>query len=148
MITTKITGFREAEEALKSLPPAVAKRILLSIGKKALKPLVADMKSRAPRRKGELGLSITAGTVLARSQKRYQGGFMGAPKSAELLVVHAGPGSHPQAVIQEIGSFKEPAQPYVTPAWSAGKDKLLQTIADDLGAAVMKGVKKHKGRKK
>lgn len=133
----KLAGFSELDKTLGQLPKAVAKRTLRKIGMDAMQPMADDMKARAPRKFGDLVEGITVGTNLARSQKKF-GGLLGGPKSADMVIVHAGPGTHPQAVIQEIGSFKEKAQPYVTPAWEAGHAALLDRVASGMADPIMK----------
>lgn len=131
-----LRGFRDLDHILGQLPKAVGKRTLRDGGVKWMEPMAADIKRRAPRDKGDLAGGVTVGTKLSRSQIKFAG-IMGGRRDPNMVVVHAGPGSHPQAVIQEIGSYKEPAQPYVAPAWEAGKDDLLQRVADGMAEPIM-----------
>ena len=126
-----LRGFRDLDAILGNLPKAVAKRTLRDGGIKWMQPMADDIRRRAPRNRGDLQDSVTVGTALARSQRKFAG-VMGGRRDPNVVVIHAGPGPHPQAVIQEIGSYKEPAQPYVTPAWEAGKDALLQRVAEGM----------------
>lgn len=136
-MTVSLKGFRELDATLATLPKATAKRTLRSIGIEALTPMAEDIRARAPRKFGDLVSGVMVGTTLARSQRKF-GGLMGGPKNADMVIVHAGPDQHPQAVIQEIGSFKEPPQPYVGPAWDAGHQALLQRTAAGMAEPIMK----------
>lgn len=142
-----LRGFRDLDEVLGNLPKAVAKRTLRDGGIKWMQPLAADMKARAPVLSGDTRDSITVGTALSRSQRKFAG-IMGGRRDPNMVVIHAGPGPHPQAIIQEIGSYKEPPQPYVTPAWEAGKDALLERVAagmwEPIEAAAARAKKKGK----
>lgn len=137
----KISGLREVDKVLGQLPKAVAKRILRKVGIDALQPIAADMRSRAPKDKLDLDQSITVGTNLSRSQKKF-GGLGGTRKDPNMVVVYAGPGTNPQAVLQEIGtSFHEP-QPYVAPAYDAGKNGAASFVANELHDRVMAAAKR------
>ena len=54
------------------------------------------------------------------------------------MEVHVGPGQNPQAITQEFGTYKEPAQPYLTPAWEAEKMNALDIVGTGLGIEVEK----------
>lgn len=132
----RLRGFRDLDKVLGELPRAVAKRTVRQVGIAALEPMAEDMRGRAPVLRGDTRDSITVGTALSRSQRKFAG-FMGGRKNPNMIVVHAGPGPLPQAIIQEIGSYKEPAQPYVTPAWEAGHQALLERVADGMAEPIM-----------
>lgn len=138
--TFKVTGFKELNAALKELPRATAKRVARKVMIEALKPMASDMRDRAPKNEGDLQEGITVGTKLTRSQKSF--GFNGGRKSPSMLVVHAGPGPHPQAILQELGTYKEPAQAFVAPAWDAGHDAVLNRVAAGLGREIMAAAKR------
>lgn len=135
----KIEGLKELDRALGDLPKATQKRVLRKVGKESLQPMADDMKTRAPRRFGDLVEGVGVSEKLVRSQTKS---FNGGPIDRHMIVIHAGPGGHPQAVIQEIGSFKEAAQPYVTPSWEAGKDRLLRDVASGLERRITDSAKR------
>ena len=132
----RLEGFKDLDRVLGTLPKAVAKRTLRKIGIDALEPMAEDMRRRVPVLSGDTRDSITVGTALSRSQRKFAG-LMGGRKDPNMVVVHAGPGPYPQAVIQEIGSYKEPPQPYVMPAWEAGHQALLERVADGMAEPIM-----------
>lgn len=135
-LTVDLEGFDGLEAVIVQLPRATAKRVSRQAMIATLEPVARDMAAKAPRLSGALEKSVGVGTKLTRSQKKY-GGFNGGRKAEDTLTVHAGPGGLPQALIQEIGSFKEPPQPYVRPAWDSHKGKLVGRLAKELGPKVM-----------
>lgn len=134
--TWKVEGFEGLEDTLVQLPRAVAKRTARQSMIETLEPMSDAMRSKAPRLSGGTANSINVGTALARSQKRYAG-LGGGARDPDTLVVSAGPDARPQALIQEIGSFKEAPQAYVRPAWDGHSGGLVQRLAGILGPRVM-----------
>lgn len=132
----KVTGLRDVDRVLGQLPQAVARRQLRQIGIDALQPVAVTMRARAPKDQGDLGDSITVGTALTRSQKKFSG-FMGKRRDPNVVVVHVGPGGHPQAVLQEIGTSFHAPQPYVAPTFDAEKDGVVEFVTDNLRDRVM-----------
>lgn len=127
--TAHVEGLAELDNALGQLPKAVAKGVLRRVALGRLAPMVEDMRVRAP--EGEtLGLkhSIIATT------KRPRGG--GSEPRKSTVEAFAGPGRHPKAIQQEFGNEHHGPQPYVRPAWDAGKGALLEGISDDLGREI------------
>ena len=145
--TTKLSGFKEVDQVLARLPKATGKRILRKTGIDALTPIAEDMRVRARERLGDLKEGITVGTKLSRSQRAFSG-FNGGFKDPNVVVVHAGPGTHPQAITEEFGTFKQEAHPFVTPSWEAGKMGALDHVADTLGDVVMKAAARAKKKGK
>jgi HK97 gp10 family phage protein len=132
----KVSGLRDVDRVLGQLPKAVAKRQLRQTGLDAMKPVVASMKARAPKDQGDLRDSMTAGTNLARSQKKYAG-FNGGRRNPDMVVVHAGPGTHPQAVTQEFGTSFHAPQPSVTPAFDDTKHQVVDFVSNNLRDRVL-----------
>lgn len=132
----KISGLRDVDRTLGQLPKAVAKRILRTVGVDALQPVAQSMRARAPRDQGDLEKGITVGTALTRSQKKHSG-LGGGPRDPNMVVVYTGPGPHPQAVLQEIGTSFHPPQPYVAPAFDETKDGVVTFVSENLRDRVM-----------
>jgi hypothetical protein len=135
-ITWDVHGVEDVNATLHALPRAVAKRQVRESLVEALEPAADAMRSKAPRLTGATERSITVGTALARSQKGNRG-LGGGRADPETTVVHAGPGTNPQALIQEIGSLKDAPQAYVRPAWDAHAGGLVRRVGDTLGPKVM-----------
>ena len=127
----KLTGLKELEAALSQMPKATARATALRALRQGGEPIARAARRLAPVKYGDLVESIDVGTTLARSQQADTGAV--AP-----VEVHVGPGQHPQAITQEFGTFKEPAQPFVTPAWEAERMNALDIIGTALGIEVEK----------
>lgn len=136
MITFKVDGLRELEATMVKLPRAVAKRTARQSMIQSLEPIAGSMASKAPRLTGATGNSVNVGTNLSRSQKRFAG-FAGGPRDADTLVVSVGPGAMPQALLQEIGTFKDAPQAYARPAWDSHSGSLLTNFAGIFGPRLM-----------
>jgi hypothetical protein len=135
-ITSKVSGLEDVDRTLGQLPKAVGKRILRTVGIDALQPVAGAMRAKAPKKSGDLVGGITVGTALARSQKKYAG-FNGGRRSPDMVVVHTGPGSHPQAVTQEIGTYFHPPQPYAAPAFDEEGPGAARFVQENLRDIVM-----------
>lgn len=134
--TVRLVGMRELENALAALPEHVKRR---PVGFRALRaggePLARVARSLAPVDQGDLRESIDASTNLASSQR----GDKGAVAPLELYV---GPGQHPQAITQEFGTYKEPPQPFMRPAWDSMRYHVLDLIGAALGIEIDKAAKR------
>ncbi len=129
--TVKLIGMRELERALAELPQATRRRPALNALRKGGEPIAKAARAYAPVDEGDLREGIMVGTSLARSQR----GERGAVAPVEMYV---GPGQHPQAITQEFGTFKEPAQPYMRPAWDTMRYTALDLIGAHLGLEIDK----------
>jgi len=129
--TFKMTGLKELEQALGQMPKATARAAAVRALRQGGEPIARAARRLAPVNQGDLVESIDVGTTLARSQQ----GDKGAVAPVE---VHVGPGQHPQAITQEFGTFKEPAQPFLTPAWEAERMNALDIVGTALGIEVEK----------
>lgn len=139
--TFRLTGMKELEQALAQIGEVGKRR---RVGLKALRaggePIARAARAIVPVDRGHLRESIDVSTSLAPSQR----GDRGAVASLE---IHVGPGQHPQAITQEFGTYKEPAQPFMRPAWEAERMTALDLIGATLGIEVAKQAgKAPKGR--
>ena len=129
--TFKLEGLRELEAALRQMPQATARRVGVRVLREGAEPIARAARRLAPVGEGDLVESIDVGTNLAPSQRGDKGAV--AP-----LEVHVGPGQQPQAITQEFGTYKEPAQPFMTPAWEAERMNALDIVGTGLGIEVEK----------
>lgn len=129
--TFRIEGLRELEEALKELPKATGKNALRRALLKAGTPIANSARARAPRLKGALQMSIGTGTKLSRRQAKLH-------KKESMVEVFVGAGALVQAITQEFGTAKHPAQAFMRPAWDQGRMGALATIRDDLATEIEK----------
>jgi HK97 gp10 family phage protein len=139
----KVEGLKEVQTALQDLPRAAAQNVMLRILKKRAQPIADAAKQLVPVDKGELRNSITVSTRLTRRQRgQHQKEGQGD------VEVFVGPGSLPQAHLQEFGTFKEPPQPFMRPAWDSARASVLEGLTEDLWAEIEKAqrlVKKSSG---
>lgn len=140
--SAKIEGARELKLALRNLGKSLGKGVLRRVGKKRLVPMRDAAIANAPEKFGDLKKDIKVGTTLAKSQRGRRGEHIGGgafrTPSKDDVTVYMGPGLLPQAIIQEFGSFKEDAQPYMRPAFDAEADGVIDGIGDDLWAEIAK----------
>lgn len=134
MTTVKIEGLRELANALEELPKATARNTLVRTLKKAATPVHERMQANAPRLTGQLQLSVVMGpsSKLTSRQKRD------AKKEGKFFAEYHVGTSDPAGMFQEFGTFKEPAQPWATPAWDATQDEALAIIKTELGTEIEK----------
>jgi HK97 gp10 family phage protein len=126
-VTVKVEGLREVDAALGQLGKATGRNVMRRVAVARLQPIAEDMRDKAPVDQSDLRDSIIVTTKNPkRNRKRSQ------------VEAHAGPGRHPQAHLQEFGTQHHGPQPFVRPAWDAGKDELLEGIADDLWTEIEK----------
>lgn len=129
----RVEGLRETQRALHKLPKATAKNILRRILMKRGKPIAEAAKERVPVDEGVLKESIAVSPKLSyRQRKKHRKAH---PDDVEVFV---GAGRNPQAHLQEFGTSKAPAQPFLRPAWDANKNGVLKGIKDDLWMEIKK----------
>lgn len=132
-IVVKVEGMKELQRALEELPEALANSVMSKVLRDRAEPIAATARQLVPVDSGALRNSITVSTRLTRRQfgeHRKEG-----PRDVEVFI---GPGSLPQAHLQEFGTFKDPAQPFMRPAWDQHRNSVLEGIAGDLWRAIEK----------
>ncbi|MGC4252436.1 MAG: HK97 gp10 family phage protein [Sphingobium sp.] len=127
----KMTGLKELESALAQMPRATRRSVGLRVLREGGEPIARAARRLAPVDQGDLVESIDVLATLAPSQRADRGAV--AP-----LEIHVGPGQHPQAITQEFGTYKEPAQPFMGPAWEAERIHALDIIGTGLGIEIEK----------
>ncbi len=132
-ITFRIVGASELERALAQLPKAVAKSVLRGVLRKAGAPIVDHAVALCPHRTGELARSIDIRPTLTRRQRnrRMRGG------AAEMFIGPSFPmGAHGHLI--EFGTVNMAAQPFLRPAWDAGKTRVLESVRKDIWQALVR----------
>lgn len=133
----KVTGMRALMNGLEDLQRVFTKDVQRKILRKHAEPIASRARELVPHDTGELRDSIT---VSDRLSKRQYGLHRKAhPDDVEMF---AGAGALPQAHLQEFGTYRVPAQPYMRPSWDAVRDAMPDGIAKDLWAYVAASVKK------
>ena len=133
-IRVKVDGLREIANALHTqLPAATSKNVMQRVLKKRAKPIAATAEAQVAVKTGDLKKSITVSTKLTKRQRRQH-----KKMHRDEVDVFVGPGSDPAGHLQEFGSSKHPAQPFMRPAWDAHESTLLEGIGEDMWAEIEK----------
>ncbi|ARR55334.1 hypothetical protein HY78_18750 [Rhizorhabdus wittichii DC-6] len=141
IVTIKVEGLRELDEALKELPKSARKPVLRRIARKALIPFLAAVKAKAPvddpadtpkRPAGALRDSYTIGSTLNRSQRRTV-----KREGKSDVEVYAGTNDR-VGILQEFGTVNHAARPHGRPAWDETKDEALAIVQTELGGEIEK----------
>lgn len=163
MITFKVTsidGLSELDAALRELPKALAKNVLLRVLKARAGPMADTMRSLAPNdpRTGppDLKTSIYVSTRIANkvghaeySAVLRKGGSKDEARTAlrdarraaagegAFAEVYVGPDAkHFYGRMQEFGTVNHGPQPFMRPAWDQHQDTILEGIKDDFWKAI------------
>jgi HK97 gp10 family phage protein len=133
-ISAKVEWLVGSDQALAELgKKSTEKNVLIRTLKAAAKPIDDQASSLAPVDTGKLQVSIITGTQLTRRQRAsaYKAGALGVAE------VHVGT-KLSRGLFQEFGTFDQPAQPFMRPAWEANKDKALEIVGSQLWIEIRK----------
>ena len=136
--TVKFEGGRELERQLERLKVGTGKGAARRALRKSAKPMADMMIAAAPRDTNRLAESITITSKLSSRQAAVNRQMF--PDMRNAVVLHVGPGTHPQAITQEFGTSFHPPQPFVRPAWDADHKALLDRLKVDLWDEITKTV--------
>lgn len=128
------TGVREAMDAIRALGDAFSELVLEDALKKVAKPIVDDIAAHVPRDSG-----LTADDIgLAVSKEGRESGV------AQVLVGAHGRKRGRAYILRflEFGTFRQPAQPVMRPAWDSAEGAYVQNMMHELRAAYTRGVKR------
>jgi hypothetical protein len=129
--TFKIEGLRELDEALKELPKATARAVLLRTLKKEGQPIADAGAARAPRLTGGLAQSYAVGTKLSRRQRKLN-------RKQSMVEVYVGPTPQAKSVQTEFGNAHQAAHPHMRPAWDGNVMRVLEGIKRTLSEEIEK----------
>lgn len=166
MAKIKLTGFRELDAALATLPKATGKGVLRRAGKQALEPMRAIAQANAPVAKEPYVVgSFEKGTLrtvlpgrtkrsIVISQKRTRRAKSGRARrvfvdgrwrteggsDAVSLAMgpSAGDGALNNATRQEFGNSQYAAHPYMRPAWDAQAQPTIERLGKALWNEIFK----------
>jgi HK97 gp10 family phage protein len=158
-VSVQVSGLKELDRALGELPKSVAKATLVRTLKKAGEPIARAARAAAPIDDGtlrdsivvsarlknkvgmaEFGAALKAGLGIgaARSALRDARRAAGGGSFAEMYVGPSlGKGVLRYAHLQEFGTSKHAAHPFMRPAWDSEKDNALNIIRRELGNEIM-----------
>jgi HK97 gp10 family phage protein len=133
-ITAKVEWLKGSDQALAEIgKKSTEKNVLVRTLKKAAQPIDDAASAFAPVDTGKLQISVITGTQLTRRQRSsaYKAGQLGVAE------VHVGT-KLSRGMFQEFGTFDQPAQPFMRPAWDAYKNKALEIISTELWVEIRK----------
>jgi len=132
-VKVKLEGLKGVEDALMQVKGQTAKNKVRKVLREAGEPVARRARGMVAVDEGDLRESIDVSPVLNRSQRReYRKGYFAD------VEMHIGPSGLVQGITQEFGTFSQPANPFMRPAWDAMKGDTLDTIGGLLWAEVSK----------
>lgn len=130
----KVDGLREVKAALRELPKATGKNVLRRVLIRRAEPVAERARQLAPVDTGQLRDSIVVSTKLGKRQRRGH-----SKQDRDDVDVFVGPGPAGfYGWMQEFGTARVAARPFMRPAWDAEKAGVLSGIADDLRKEIEK----------
>ncbi len=146
-----LRGFRELDRALKDLPKATARGVLVRTAVKAMEPMRRKMAELAPYdendRDGDgrhLRDTIRTQNVAGKVARKLARRFGTVDRDAGVVVLT---GPAPQggraltnAYWQEFGTKRMPANAYVRPAADAESDTVFRIVEEELGRQIEKSL--------
>lgn len=133
MPSFRIDGLKELDRALGELPKATGRNVLRRVLKHVAQPVKEAMEAGAPRLTGFTSKSIAVGPKLNPAQRRDQ-----KAETKSSSEIHIGSKRGSAAVFEEFGTIKQPASPYMRPAWNATQAKVISDIGGQLAMEISK----------
>ena len=148
-LKTSVEGLRELDQALGELKKSTAKNVLRRVARRALAPVEATAKARAP---GSMGDTIRTSPKLNKNQAKQA--RQAVPKDQRaFLQMHTG-STAPHAHLIEFGTGERvqkktgrytgsvSPQPFIRTAWIMHKAIMLPGIADMLWTEIRKAAER------
>ena len=137
--TVHVSGLRELDAALGTLPKATAKAVLRRIGIKALQPMAETARELAPDDPEtggrDLKESITVGSQSKLNPRQRQMNKRRDDKS--FVEVYMGT-ADPAGVQQEFGNVNHGPQSFMRPAFEQNAEGAIKIVGADLGDEITK----------
>jgi HK97 gp10 family phage protein len=153
-----IEGLKDLEAALSDLPNSTARSVLVRALKKAGQPLADHAKQLVPVRTGHLrdsivvaskvrnltglaeyGQTLRAGGTRDEARQALRDERRSGTQLGSRATIEVGTAS-PVAHLQELGTIKMAAHPFMRPAYEADKTAVLASISSQLKAEIDKAV--------
>lgn len=125
----EIEGLAELDEALRELPRATSRNVLLRTLKEQAQPIADEGSRLAPRLTGKLAESYAVSSKLTKRQRVAKGSD---------VEVYVGPTSHPKSIQTEFGNVHQAAHPHLRPAFDSNVHKVLDGIKKTLSDEIEK----------
>jgi HK97 gp10 family phage protein len=132
-VQVKITGVKEVQDVLNSLPDAVRQDAIGNVLFEAAKPIADAARANAPVRTGKLRNSIKISL-----RARGMGEWVRAHRGAGIFVGATAPHAH----FSEFGTARQPAQGWFRRAFDSAAETARRRIENGLLDAVLKAVRK------
>ncbi len=141
LFTVEIKGLKECQAALVKLGEQPARAVMLEVLTKYGEGLAEAARGVVEVDHGDLRRSIIV------SQRLTAAAYAGAePKADAEERVYIGPTAEGfYGFWLEFGTHKMPAEPFMRPAWDAGKDAIPISVAADLWAAISSAMARRGG---
>jgi HK97 gp10 family phage protein len=137
----RVEGLRDLDAALGQLGKATGRNVMRRAGRAALEPMAEAARRNAPVEDRDLVEAIAVSTRAAGYARR-------TGRKRNEVEVYMGPGGQgggkapPQGSLQEFGTKNHGPQPFMRPAWDAGKDQALDDVKTALGAEIEKAAQR------
>ena len=140
--TIKLSGFKEAHDALGTFKKSTERALLRRVATRALEPFVERAKQLVPVNEGNLRDSISIGTKLTRGARREA-----KRDPVQGVRMFAGTANR-NGVPREFGSVRSAPDPFMRPAWDSLKNSMAQSVLDDLGQEIERTAQRARKRSK
>lgn len=131
---TKVEWLVGSDKALGEVgTKATARNVLVRTLKKAAQPMLESMEANAPRDTGWTAGSLAISTTLNPSNRRDV-----KREGKAFAEVYVGSNRGSAALFEEFGTIKQPAHPYLRPAFDANKQTAEEIIGRELWVEIKK----------
>lgn len=140
MITIKMEGFKELEDALRKLPQEIAGKVMREALKRASRPMADEAKRRAPRSsdpgpQGHMADSIDVRTMRVTPDGSYD-------VETHLWI---GPDrDHFYGLFSEFGTVRQSARPFMRPAFDGLAEETIKQFGNELGDSIERAARRLK----
>ncbi|HHR6500876.1 TPA: HK97-gp10 family putative phage morphogenesis protein [Providencia alcalifaciens] len=128
-INASVTGLRELGEALGRLEEEIKTKILLDAGRKAMEPVLDDMKRNA-------GFDETSQTVHMRDSIKIRTSKNKKLNGSVLITVGPTKKHAIKVIAQEMGTVKQISKPFIRPALDYNKHSVLKILTEEIREAL------------
>lgn len=139
----KVEGLAELDQSIAELKKATGKSAVRKALRESLEPLRSKMATLAPRDTG-----MTEDNIVIAARKKSGRSKKAKAEGRNNVTLYVGPATKVtvRAQMQEFGTYKDPAQPFVRPAWDTEGPGIPALFADNLRPILAKAVKRTRAR--
>lgn len=124
-----VTGLRELGDALSRIEGEIKTKILRDAGKKAIEPVLQDMKQHA-------GFDETTQSAHMRDSIKIRSTKSKKLNGSVLITVGPSKKHFMKALAQEMGTVKQVSHPFIRPALDYNKQAVLNILATEIRDAL------------